>query len=121
MRYAIWLRLAPLTLALSSGAAAADADGPDFYAVRGVARDDVLNLRAAPNPRARIVGAIPPDGACIRNLGCQGGLTFQEFSELSPAARKQREREHPRWCRVEYEGVTGWVAGRYLAEDDCRR
>lgn len=63
----------------------------------------------------------PPDGACIRNLGCRGGLTFQEFTELSPVARKQRERQNPRWCQVEYRGVTGWVAGRYLAEDDCRR
>lgn len=110
-----------LVVGLGSGAASADADGPDFYVVRGVASDDVLNLRTAPNPRARKVGAIPPDGACIRNLGCRGGLTFQEFTELSPAARKQREQENPRWCRVEYQSVTGWVAGRYLAEGDCRR
>ena len=81
----------------------------------------LLNLRAAPNPRARIVGAIPPDGACFRNLGCRGGLSFQECSELSPAEQKQREREHPRWCRVEYRGGTGWVAGGYGAEEDCRR
>jgi hypothetical protein len=110
-----------LAVGLVSGAASADADGPDFYVVRGVAQGDVLNIRAAPNPRARKVGAIPPDGTCIRNLGCRGGLTFQEFTELSPAERKQRERENPRWCRVEYQGVTGWVAGRYLGEGDCRR
>jgi hypothetical protein len=113
--------VAGLAISLGTGAAFAEADGPDFYVVRGVARDDVLNLRAAPNPRARKVGEIPPDGACIRNLGCHGGLTFQEFTELSPAAQKQRERENPRWCQVEYRGVTGWVAGRYLAEGDCHR
>jgi hypothetical protein len=110
-----------LAISLGTGAAFAEADGPDFYRVTNVAADDVLNLRARPNPRARKVGEIPPDGACIRNLGCRGGLTYREFTELSPAERKQRERENPRWCKVEYEGVTGWVAGRYLAEDDCRR
>jgi len=113
--------VAGLAISLGTGTASADADGPDFYRVRNVAANDVLNIRVKPNPRARIVGAIPPDGACIRNLGCQGGLTFQEFTELSPAARKKRERENPRWCKVEYRGVTGWVAGRYLGEGDCQR
>jgi len=113
--------LVGLAMGLGSGAAAADAEGPDFYVVRGVARDDVLNMRAAPKPGARKVGEIPPDGACIRNLGCKGGLTFQEFTDLSPAEQKKRQRENPRWCKVEYQGVTGWVAGRYLGEGDCRR
>ena len=113
--------LVGLAMGLGSVTASADADGPDFYVVRGVARDDVLNMRAEPNPRARKVGEIPPDGACIRNLGCQGGLTFQEFTDLSPEERKKRERENPRWCKVEYQGITGWVAGRYLGEGNCRR
>jgi hypothetical protein len=108
-------------MGFGSGAVFADADGPEFYVVRGVAKDDVLNIRAEPNPHAAKVGEIPPDGTCIRNLGCQGGLTFQEFTELSPAEKEKRERENPRWCKVEYQGVTGWVAGRYLGEDDCRR
>jgi uncharacterized protein YraI len=99
----------------------AEADGPDFYVVRGVASDDVLNIRAEPSPEARKVGEIPPGGRCIRNLGCQGGLSFREFTELSPAEQAERQRSHPRWCRVEYQGVTGWVAGRYLAEGDCPR
>jgi uncharacterized protein YraI len=98
----------------------ADADGPDFYAVRGVAQGDVLNIRAEPGPHAHKVGEIPPDGTCIRNLGCKGGLTFREFTELSPAEKERRQRENPRWCRIEYRGVTGWVAGRYLAEGECR-
>ncbi|MDG4594852.1 MAG: SH3 domain-containing protein [Candidatus Contendobacter sp.] len=110
-----------LAMGLGSGAAPAEVDGPDFYVVRGVARDDVLNMRAEPNPQARKVGEIPPDGTCIRNLGCKGGLTFAEFTELSPAEQKKHQRENPRWCKVEYQGVAGWVAGRYLGEGDCRR
>lgn len=110
-----------LILALTPGITSADSDGPEYFEVRDVAKSDVLNIRAEPNPRAAKVGEIPPDGTCIQNLGCQGGLTFQEFTELSPAARKQRERENPRWCKVKYRGITGWVAGRYLAEGDCDR
>jgi len=87
--------MAALILALNPGAASADADGPDFFEARNVAKNDVLNIRAEPNPRAAKVGKIPPDGARIHNLGGRGGLTFREFNELSPSERKQRERE--RW------------------------
>lgn len=112
--------LAGLAMGLGAAAASADADGPDFYVVHGVGKHDVLNIRAEPDPHAPKVGEIPPDGKCVRNLGCKGGLTFQEFTELSPEQQKRRERENPRWCKVEYQGVTGWVAGRYLGEGDCQ-
>jgi len=88
-------------LVLAACGARADADGPDFYAVTGVAADDVLNIRAEPNAHARKIGAIPPDGTCVRNLGCRGGLTFQEFTELSPTQQAERLRENPRWCKGE--------------------
>lgn len=110
-----------LALGLGVGVARAEADGPDYYSVRGIAKGDVLNIRAEPTPQAPKVGAIPPHGTCIRNLGCRGGLSFQEFTALSPAQQQRRQRENPRWCKVEYQGMTGWVAGRYLAEGDCRR
>jgi len=97
----------------------AEADGPDFYQVTGVADDDVLNVRAAPSPHAKKLGAIPPGADCVRNLGCRGGLTFEEFTTLSPAEQAARRRANPRWCRIDYQGVTGWVAGRYLVEGGC--
>jgi hypothetical protein len=112
---------AALSLSLAAGLVLADADGPEFYAVRGVAHGDVLNIRAEPSPHARKVGEIPPHGTCIRNLGCKGGLSFQEFTELSPAEQERRRHQNPRWCKVDYRGITGWVAGRYLTEGDCRR
>jgi hypothetical protein len=52
-------------------------------------------------------------------LGCKGGLTFQEFTELSKADQEARLMENPRWCKVEYRDVVGWVAGRYLEEGTC--
>lgn len=120
-RFGLLGLLVGLGISLTAGAVRADADGPDFYSVRGVSQDDVLNIRAEPDPHARRVGEIPADGTCIRNLGCRGGLTFQEFTELSPAEKHRREKENPRWCKVEYRGVTGWVAARYLAEGACGR
>jgi uncharacterized protein YraI len=106
-------------LAVASGSAAATADGPDFFQVTGVAATDTLNLRQAPDPQAAKIGEIPPDGTCIRNLGCRGGLTFEEFTELSKSDQEKRLKENPRWCRVEYRGMTGWVAGRFLQEGAC--
>ncbi len=111
--------LATMIQVLGSGLASAEADGPDFYRVTGVRPDDVLNIRAAPKANAAKLGTIPRDGNCIRNLGCQGGLSFQEFSNMSKAEQAKRLKQNPRWCRVEYHGVTGWVAGRYLAEGSC--
>jgi hypothetical protein len=114
------MRLALIAvLVFVASAVFADADGPDFFRVTGVAEDDVLNMRAEPDPQAKKVGEIPPDGTCVRNLGCRGGLTFQEFTELSEKQTAQRLKENPRWCKVEYRGVEGWVAGRYLREGIC--
>lgn len=106
-------------LILGTSTARPEADGPDFYSVTGVADDDVLNIRAEPDPHAKKVGEIPPNGTCLRNLGCEGGLTFREFTELSEGQKAKRLKENPRWCRIEYRGVTGWAAGRYLREGAC--
>jgi hypothetical protein len=110
------ISLAGMLLALWSPGVLATADGPDFFAVRGIAANDVLNIRAEPRASARRLGAIPPEGQCIRNLGCQGGLSLAEFTGLTPEQQQQRLRAKPRWCKVQYQGVTGWVAGRYLGE-----
>ena len=112
-------RLAAALLLVAPLAASATADGPDYYRVRGVSPGSALNLRAEPSIGAPRIARIPADAQCVRNLGCRGGLTFEEFTTLSPAERERRERENPRWCNVEYEGRVGWAAARYLAEGDC--
>jgi hypothetical protein len=114
-----FLVLAASILALGPGSASAEADGPDLYAVTGVAADDVLNIRAEPHADAELIGKIPPDGTCVRNLGCKGGLTLREFTELSEEQKAKRLQENPRWCKIEYQGITGWVAGRHLVEATC--
>jgi hypothetical protein len=101
-------------LALMPSLAFAVADGPDHFRVIRVAPDDVLNIRDAPSARARIIGTIPPDGNGIRNLGCKGGLAFDDWMRASDAEREAGARR--RWCRVDYRGVEGWSAGYYLGE-----
>jgi uncharacterized protein YraI len=97
----------------------ATADGPDHYRVRGVAAGSVVNLRAEPSTSAPRLARIPADATCLRNLGCRGGLTFEEFTTLSETEQRKRAQANPRWCKVDYRGTVGWVAGRYLAEDGC--
>ena len=92
----------------------ATADGPDYFMVRGVASDDVLNIRQEPNAQSQKLGEIPHDGNGIQNLGCEGGLSYGEWQEASQAEREAAEKR--RWCRIAYNGVEGWVAARFLAE-----
>jgi len=117
MKYAlIGLSFAGI-LAFSAGPALAEADGPDFFRVVGVAANDVLNIRADADARSAKVGAIPHDGNGIRNLGCKGGLSFEEYSKASAAQREAGRRT--RWCQIEYRGVTGWAAGWFLGEGNA--
>lgn len=108
-----------LAVVAAGGAAQATADGPDFYGVRGVAPGRHLTLRAEPSTASTPLARIPSNATCLRSFGCQGGLTFEEFTTLSDADKKRRAEENPRWCKVEYRGTVGWVAGRYLAEAPC--
>lgn len=116
------IRLAAFLVAIAttaSGEALATADGPDHYRVQGLADGRHLALRAKPLASSPQIGRMPADAHCLRSLGCQGGLTFQEFTTLSDKEKRRRAAQHPRWCKVEYQGNVGWVPGRYLEEDAC--
>ena len=62
--------------------------------VRGVASNDVLNMRAYASTSAEIVGAIRP-GRC--------GVRIRDRSG--------------NWLRVSVGGYTGWVNGRYIRDE----
>jgi uncharacterized protein YgiM (DUF1202 family) len=108
-----------LLLTLSIPDAFSTADGPDYWRVHGVESNDVLNIRRKANAQSKKIGEIPPGAQCIKNLKCVGGLTFDEFTNLSQAEKDRLIKERPRWCYVGYEGTEGWVAGRYLREGAC--
>jgi len=110
-----------LSLLLITQNALSEADGPDHWQVHGVETEDVLNIRQEPNYKSKKIGEIPSDGQCIKNLKCVGGLTFQEFTSLTEAEKNKIKKERPRWCYIEYKGVKGWVAGRYLREGFCEK
>ena len=106
-------------LIITSGSALADADGPDYFKVNGVDSNDVLNMHSKADADTKKVGEIPPGANCVKNLGCRGGLTMSEFTDLSKKERAAILRKRPRWCKVEYRGIKGWVSARYLAEGSC--
>ncbi|MBS1142155.1 MAG: hypothetical protein H6R13_3608 [Proteobacteria bacterium] len=99
--------------------ARATADGPDFYAVNEAAAGSPLVVRAQPDAGAVAIGKLPTGARCLRSLGCQGGLSLAEFTSLSAADQQQRAAANPRWCKVNYLGLIGWVEGRFLAEAAC--
>ncbi|MBO0763695.1 MAG: SH3 domain-containing protein [Hyphomicrobiaceae bacterium] len=94
----------------------ADRDDPSFWAVTGVSPDDALNLRAAPNANSRPIAKIPFNARGIKNHGCPNHVTFEQWKRMTQAQRDLAARS--RWCEVEYKGMRGWVAGRFLKEED---
>jgi hypothetical protein len=98
----------------------AEADGPDHFRVAGLSDSQRLSLHAGDSTKTAVLGQVPANGQCLRNLGCRGGLSFAEFSTLSDEAQKTQLEANPRWCKVEYRGKTGWVEGRFLTESACQ-
>ncbi len=105
-----------LGIALPVGAALAQADHPDSWAVTGVSADDALNIRDVPSADSRTLGRIPPNAHGLKNLGCRRNEpSFEKWVKMS---EEQRRDARLLWCRIEYHGTTGWVAGRFLRKDD---
>ena len=111
-----WCRLLILltALLLSPALALAEADGPDFYRLAGVTANNVLNIRSGPGAEHPIIGAIPADADGIANFGCVGGLDIDQWA--SAAAEERAAARNHRWCRVGYDRMIGWSAGRHLVE-----
>lgn len=105
-------------LAAAPALAQAAADGPDTWAVTGVDSDDALNLRVAPNADSKRIGKIPFNARGLKNLGCPNHVTFDQWKRMTQAQKDFAARA--RWCEVEYNGTKGWVAGRFLKEDEVK-
>ena len=88
-----WTILA-LLLWLAPVAARAADPLPALFDVSGVSEDDVLNIRAAPDPKADKIGKLAHDATGV------------EVTGFGPTGH---------WARVNTGEQTGWVALRYLA------
>jgi len=110
-----------LILSLLCGTAAmAEADGPDFFKVTGVAAGDTLRIHKEPYAKSKVVGEISFRGDCLKNLGCRGGLTLNESMNLSEKEKAEITKKRPKWCKIAFDGVEGWVFARYITEIRCR-
>lgn len=89
------MRLIALTLACIALAVPVSAQPPQYYAVHGVAPDDVLNIRAEPDANAEKLGSYAPDARPVEVLETRDG-----------------------WGRVLAEGRDGWVALDFLEPID---
>jgi hypothetical protein len=106
-----------LAVALCCAAAPAFAadQHADYWAVTGVASDDVLHLRDVPSADSKSLARIPPNAHGLRNFGCRRNeLPLDVWMKLS---KEERRNAQTRWCRVEYRGKKGWVAWRFLKKD----
>jgi hypothetical protein len=90
-------------------------DPPQFWAVTGVAPNDVLHLRDVPSADSKSLAQIPPNAHGLKHLGCRRNQPPMDLWARMNAA--QRREALTQWCRVEYKGQQGWVAGRYLKRD----
>lgn len=91
-----------------------DGGGPDFWAVTGVSKNDTLNIRSMPNSESTQIGEIPYNGVNIQNLGCND-VPLSRWLQMNE--REQGEASSNRWCKIEYQGISGWVHGKFLKED----
>jgi hypothetical protein len=92
---------------------------PAFWAVTGVRSDDVLHLRDVPSADSKSLAGIPFNAKGLKHLGCRRNeMPFEDWIKLSKEARKAALMQ---WCRVEYKGQQGWVAGRFLKPDESQK
>lgn len=105
--------------AIAIGAAASSditaEDPPKFWAVTGVSSNDVLHLRDVPSADSKSLAKIPPNARGLKHLGCRRNQPpMEQWARMNEAQRREALTQ---WCRVDYRGQEGWVAGRFLKRD----
>lgn len=96
------IRLAALVLLLTGAPLWAEGY-PARHAVTGVADDDVLNIRAAPEADAAIIGTLPPDATGVEVVAVEGDWAVVNTGEASgyAALRFLRREAGPEWTALE--------------------
>ena len=88
------------------------------WQVTGVSKGDLLNVRAYPSPRSRILVGYP-NGTRLSMTGrCTGGVRLDRIQRLPPW--NQRRQVRYEWCETWLDPLgngnfrNGWVYGRYI-------
>lgn len=91
------------------------------WQVSGVAAQDVLNVRAFPSPKSKVLVGYP-EGTRLSMTGkCTGGKRLDEMQGQPAATQRQAIRFN--WCEAWLDPAgngnfrTGWVYGRYIRPD----
>jgi len=116
MRCAARLALATCIMSFAMAPMGAQAEEPPkFWAVTGVGSSDVLHLRDVPSADSKSLAQIPSNALGLKHLGCRRNQPpLDQWARMNAAQRREALTQ---WCRVEYHGQEGWVAGRYLKRD----
>jgi len=94
--------------------AVAEADGPDFYRLTGLAPGETLFLHPGPEIGGRPLATLPCDAEGLVNFGCIGGMSYEAWQGASGEERAAAALT--RWCRVGHGSTIAWAPGRHLAE-----
>jgi uncharacterized membrane protein len=72
---------------------------PATYSVTGVAADDMLNIRAAPDANAPVIGALPPEATGVEVIAVTDGWAVVNTAEGTghAALRFLRREDGPAW------------------------
>src|SRR5215470_9384699 len=97
----ITVRCLCAAVGVTSTAMAAE-NPPHFWAVTGVAANDVLNLRDVPSADSKSLAQIPFNAHGLKHLGCRRNQpTLDLWVRMNAAQRRDAQTQ---WCRVEYHG-----------------
>ncbi len=89
----------------------AEADGPDFYQIKGKVSAQLFESKTE---KSKLVVLVPPGTNGLKNKGCEGGPSFAEWQKMN--AEEQAKSKESIWCQVEFFGRAGWVKNKYLKE-----
>jgi len=93
---------------------------PVSFRVQLVKACEVLMLSEAPKRKAKRLVTHFSSGSCVQNFGCMREVTQKELDAMSEIKRAHMAWKYPVWCKVDADGVQGWVRRQFLSEDSCK-
>lgn len=93
-----------------------EADGPDFWAINS---KNAVKMYDTSGKKAKQIATIPSDTFGLKNYGCVGIYSYEEFIKLQDKNKKIRKKKYR--CKVQYKGTIGWIDGAKLKENASKK